>query len=109
MNQKIYDKLVETARAGTVTSYSEIAPLADLDLSDPADRNRVGELLGEISILEHQKGRPMLSSVVVHKDGNTPGVGFFTLAHELGLFTGGDRDEFYARELQRTLDYWQTH
>ncbi len=41
MNQVIYNKLVETARAGELIAYSDIAPLAGLNLESPADRNRL--------------------------------------------------------------------
>ena len=80
MNEQIHSKLREVARAGKVTYYSEIAPLAGLDMDSPSDRYEIGVILDDINRLERQQGRPMLSSVVVHKDSLMPGQGFFTLA-----------------------------
>jgi hypothetical protein len=67
MHPRIYDKLKLVARAGTTTTYGEIAPLADLDMANPAHRNEIRRILGEISTCEHQLGHPMLSAVVVHR------------------------------------------
>jgi len=106
MHRAIYDKLRLIAKAGVVTTYSEIAPLAGLDMSLPDDRNRIREILGEISTAEHAEGRPLLSAVVVHRDNNMPGHGFFTLAKQLGLHRGGDDFGFFIRELRRVHDCW---
>lgn len=109
MNEQIYEKLREVARAKTVTYYSDIAPLAGLDMNLPSDRNAIGKILDDINRRELEFGRPMLSAVVVHKEGLKPGQGFFTLARELGLFIGSDRDKFYIKELRRVHDYWASH
>jgi hypothetical protein len=49
MNQAIYETLQQVARSQGQTSYGEIAPLAHLNMESPADRNRLTEVLGEIS------------------------------------------------------------
>ena len=85
MHQLIYDKLKSIARAQSTITYSEIAPLDSLDMSNPADRNEIARILGEISSYEYQQGRPMLSVVVILQEQNIPGQGFFTLAKELGV------------------------
>jgi len=107
MNEKIYDRLKQTAKAGLVTTYSEIAPLAGLDMGRQDDRNKIAEILGEISTHEHRQGRPMLSVVVIHKENNIPGQGFFTLARELGLFGDDNEFMFFVRELRRVHDFWK--
>jgi alkylated DNA nucleotide flippase Atl1 len=38
MHEQIYEKLQEVARRGTVTYYSDIAPMAGLDMDLPNDR-----------------------------------------------------------------------
>lgn len=38
MHEQICEKLKEIARAGTVTYYSDIAPMAGLDMNLPSDR-----------------------------------------------------------------------
>ena len=90
MHKDIYQKIKSVARNQDIVFYGEIAPLAGLDMSSPDDRIEIGHLLGEISRYEHMQGRPMLSAVVVHKDNNKPGSGFFELAHELGVYDGMD-------------------
>jgi len=106
MHEQIYEKLKEAARAGTVTYYSDIAPMAELDMGLPNDRYEIGVILDDINRYERELGRPMLSAVVVHKDTLMPGQGFFTLARALGLFVGDDKDRFYIKELRKVHDYW---
>jgi len=106
MHEQIYEKLKEVARAGTVTYYSDIAPMAELDMGLPNDRYEIGVILDDINRYERELGRPMLSAVVVHKDTLMPGQGFFTLARALGLFVGDDKDRFYIKELRKVHDYW---
>ena len=106
MNQVLYAHLCEIARRGDVTRYSEAAPLIGLDMAIPDDRNNISELLDEISRYEHQLGHPLISAVVIHKEDNIPGNGFFTMAQGLGLFQGRDRFMFFVKELRRVHDHW---
>ncbi len=106
MNEEIYERLKVVARAGQVATYSEIAPLAGLDMADPDDRNQIGNLLGEISTFEHQHGHPLLSVVVIHRDNNIPGNGFFNLARDLNVYNGMDDFLFFIQELRRVHDFW---
>ena len=80
MNIEIYEKLKEVAKSAQIIHYSKIAPLAGLDMSLPEDRNTIAVILDEISIHEHKEGRPLLSVVVIHKNDNIPGQGFFKMA-----------------------------
>lgn len=105
----IYDRLVEIAKGGDVTYYSDIAPLAGLDMSLPPDRNRISDILDEISRTESSLGRPLLSAIVILKDENIPGDGFFKMAKELRLYDGSDDFRFWIRELRRVHDHWTSH
>jgi len=109
MHQEIYERLVFVARHEDVVRYTNIAPLAGLNMDSEPDGVRIGELLGEISTSEHQQGRPLLSAVVIHRENNIPGPGFFRLARELGLYHGGDDFRFFIQELRRVHDYWRDH
>jgi hypothetical protein len=109
MHQAIYDRLIQVARAQDTVSYSEISPLAMLDMDNPADRNVMKNLLDDINRYEHQEGRPMLSAVVVHRQDNIPGEGFFTCARNLGRFTGTrpvEELEFWVAEIRLVYDVW---
>lgn len=72
----IRKKLVETAEAQKLITYSELGDLIGLDMSQIGQRQRLSKLLGRIVTTEHQQGRPILSAVVVRKDEKRPGRGF---------------------------------
>ena len=106
MNDAIYADLQVVAKSKECTYYSSIAPLANLNMSFPKDRDELADILGDISSHEHEQGRPLLSAVVVLKATNKPGVGFFGLADSLGLFDGQDRDNFWRDERDRVWEHW---
>lgn len=112
MHEQIYAKLLELARGRRLASYSEIAPLADLDMSDETDRKTMSILLEEIVRYEHEQNRPMLTALVIHQgNDNNPGEGFFAIAQELGLFEGSRKDiartTFWAGQVADVYDYWR--
>ena len=110
MHKAIYEKLKETAKNRQTVTYTEIAPLAGLDMSIPVHRDQIGDLLGEISETENKNDRPMLSVIVIHRNNNMPGKGFFKLAKELGLYSivrFRDDISFFSFELNRVFDYWK--
>ncbi len=106
MYDKLCEKLREVARQQKTTHYEDIAPMLGLKMGDPADRVRIGQILGEISKQERHAGRPMLSAVVTHKGDERPGHGFFELAQELGLVGVMDSEKFFINELKRVHDWW---
>ena len=94
-------RLIEVARSGQTISYSELRPDAPQTLAAPLD---------EIYRHEHREGRPPLSAVVAHKDGDRmSGVGFFNVAWELGRYKCGDPEQYWRQELELVWDYWQDH
>ena len=112
IHQEIYERLKEVARNGELITYAEIAPLADLNMDDQADRNKIGEILGEISTYEHKHGRPMLSAIVVLAGVGYPGEGFFNLARHLELHHGHGEFadmEFFVQEVKKVHSYWRSY
>jgi hypothetical protein len=110
INQQIYERLQEVANEGELTTYGEIAPLANLNMENPDDRNKMAQILGDISTHEHEQGRPMLSAIVVLAEIGYPGEGFFTLARELGLLHGNkefDNLDFFVQEVKRVYACWK--
>jgi hypothetical protein len=105
MHDLIYEKLKETAKERRLVTYGELAPLAGLDMDNPAHRTEIGRLLGEISTVEHRQGCPMLSAVAVLADSQMPGKGFFTLAKEL-VFSTRDDVAFLPKPPNRLNDRW---
>jgi hypothetical protein len=110
VNAWLYERLVEAARNRQLLSYSDLGPTLHLDFDNPNDRRRVGELLGEISRFEHSQGRPMLSSIVWHKDFSGPGHGLYNLGVELGVVWGTEDElAFASRQARETHDFWSAH
>jgi hypothetical protein len=106
---RLYGRLIEAAKARELIAYSELEALLGLDMDMPNDRKRIGELLGAVARHEVAAGRPMLSSVVWHKDMTGPGRGFFNLGVELGRVRGGEDERAFAkRELNATYEAWAT-
>lgn len=76
----------------------------------------LAQALDDISTFEHERGRPLLSVVVVHKaEGQhevamQPGDGFFKMAKRNGVQPPDMDDEaFFVGELKRAHDYWAAH
>ena len=105
-HQRIHDKLIAVAQARETTYYSDIAPLAGLDMGSEFDRIRIAQILDEISRGEHSSGNPLLSAIVILKGENLPGKGFFNLARQLGRHTGRDDDTYWIEELGRVHQHW---
>lgn len=103
----LYVRLVEAARARQILSYTDVGKPLGLDFDSPADRNVIARLLGEISRYEVSQGRPMLSSVVWHKDLSGAGVGLRNLGIELGIVRGDEDDlAFATRQVNATHAFW---
>ena len=110
IHQQIYKRLKEVARSGGLITYGEIAPLACLNMENQADRNKIGEILGEISTYEDSLGHPMLSAIVVLAGIGYPGEGFYNLARSLNLHHGHGEFadlEFFVNEVKKVHSYWQ--
>jgi len=114
MRNDIYLKLQEVARSRGLISYDELNRELELgfDFSIPSDRNRIVQLLGEISEHEVKEGRHMLSSLVVNKAGDyfgNPDQDYYEFAKYLGVHTGGDDIHFWAKEVKWLYQYWSEH
>ena len=105
--QIIYEKLVEVARSQSTTTYSEVGELVGLDMSTEIGRIKIAQILDDINWYESQGNRPMLSSVVILKNENIPGAGYFECARALGKYQGNDDLAFWSSELNEVHDYWR--
>jgi len=82
MSKDIRDKLIELARRKTTWTYSQLNEQLQLgyDFNNSLDRKEVGEILGEVSVHEFEKERPLLSALITHKDNKREqGDGFYKL------------------------------
>ena len=100
-------QLKAAAREGQILYYGELGRSLGLDMDDQLQRHHLATLLGEISKAEVVEGRPMLSCLVVQRDGGAPGPGFYNLARDLGVVEDGeDADAFAFRQMRATWAEW---
>jgi len=106
-------RLHEVAQEQTTITYSDLAAEMAQTGQVRLDPHSSGlaALLGQVNILEHENGRPLISALVVHKAGDPePGVGFWNFARELGVDPGTGphaRLEFWSREVARCHAHWR--
>lgn len=111
INQKIRDYLISVAvNKGRPVTYSELNEDCNLNLDweNPDHRNQISKILGDISKIEHENNRPLLSSLVVMKSTIPlePAYGFYSFAKELG-FKFKDNQLFSASQMGKCIRYWK--
>ncbi len=101
--------LQDCARQKRVINYDEACQVASKfgRCEGPHDK-RLWDLLGYISNDEVALGRPALSALVVTKEHNRPGAGFFVVEKELGRYLNDD-DSTWLGELDALYKYWAKH
>ena len=99
--------MIAVARCEGVISYSDlVGKIKSCHLEPNGDP--LAHMLGEISSEEDEKGRGLLTVVVVHKSGDMkPGAGFFRLARSRGRRVV-DVEQFWIQELRAVYDTWST-
>lgn len=82
--RELYEAIMDAAYDRRMTSYSEVARNVTVVHVDPYS-SLMNHLLGEIFEDERAAGRPALTSIVTHKDGDKePGPGFYEMARAQG-------------------------
>jgi hypothetical protein len=100
--------LVTAARRRQLVPYSDVTAQLTSYSFDPDDP-RFHSLLDAVSTEEDERGRGLLTVVVVHKTGDMrPGPGFFDLARDRGRSTT-EIEKTWAEELARVQKYWSKH
>ncbi len=100
--------MIGCARARQMIPYSDLVrQITRIRLQ--AHDARLSHFLGEIASEEDDKGRGLLTVVVVHKSGDMqPGPGFFELAQSRGRETS-NIVECWVEELKKVFAYWASH
>lgn len=100
--------MIGCARARQMIPYSDLVrQITRIRLQ--AHDARLSHFLGEIASDEDDKGRGLLTVVVVHKSGDMqPGPGFFELAQSRGRETS-NIVECWVEELKKVFAYWASH
>ncbi|MBW3570351.1 MAG: hypothetical protein KY467_04530 [Gemmatimonadetes bacterium] len=100
-------ELVRAAQYRGVTTYQDIALIMGLPTTGNQMSQATGQILGEIAEDEVIAGRRMLSAVAVGVSGK-PGLGFYSLANQLGFIDTPDENlEFWAQERDKVYDAWR--
>jgi len=106
---KVLVRLVEAAQDPEETvRFPELAEIMGITPKGQHMAKEVGHVLNEICEGEVNRGRPMLSALVVGS-GGWPGAGFFECARTLGLLAPDDADEraFWEIELVAVREEWR--
>lgn len=112
---KILDHLQQVAENKSRIYYDDLALKFGgfhIDEVSSSARGELYRILDDICRDEHKAKRPLLSAVVIRKDANMPGQGFFDVARELGVFPKGskakeqERMTFFIQELNRVHAQW---
>ncbi len=111
MNQKIRQYLIDQCRANRPIFYEDVAKQLNLDLSLDNDRNILSTTLGDISAFENQYNRPLISAVVIYKNKNDHGYGFYDLCESLGIGNAKklSKDLYGFTALEESRIYWQNN
>jgi hypothetical protein len=94
----IHKKIIEFASKSTLICYSDLVP--DV-LCDNRRMNRLSKVLTQISKLEWEDKKLLLSSIVVLKGTRTPSSGYFELCNQLNASTN------YEEMQQKCFEYWK--
>ena len=103
---RLLTDLVTAAQYRGTTTYQHIATIMGLPTSGNYMGRAVGQILNEISEDEVQRGRPMLSAVVINTDGR-PGAGFYDAAVKFGRAPANADEAFWNQERAAVHDAWK--
>lgn len=100
--------LESSAKKGNILYYSPLMESIGLSSTVPADRKRIGDILGQISEATRDENGTLLS-VIVHRQSSgetNPGPGFFALARGLG-FKWQDDKRLVQEETEKVWSHYQ--
>ena len=113
--KRVYQRLVEVARAMKITFYSKVMEVANLSMDNAYEREQVlGKMLGGMSKYTYEKYGIFISSLVVRKpnlETNTisiPSDGFFRLLEGYGynFATQIDKMSIWLNELRKVWKFF---
>ena len=88
-------EVVKAARAHDFIEYGQVINRVG------AGRGYIGQVLDELNRREYAKGRPLLSSIVVHRGSRNPGDGFWSLPMLPPFTSESARRAFLKAEQER--------
>lgn len=113
MIHEIRKQLIDLARSKTTWSYSQLNNQLQLNLNfdDPSHRKLIGDWLGDISLHENERERPLLSALIIHKGKDKEqGDGFYKLCQDIYNKNWEDLKANKNFEIERITEcfaYWK--
>ena len=101
--ESVRNVILDYAKQGQTCTYKMVAD--GLGVSWEQAHWRLPGVLGQVSEMEHSKGRPLLTAIVVSQAGKC-GSGFFEMACKNGAVMT-DEARFQDEEQKRVFAYWQ--
>jgi hypothetical protein len=109
--------LIEQARLGKVTSYTELNTVlarrtgaTPFDFGQDGERRAMGALLEEVGERNRPETGVMITALVSYLNENDAGPGFFAYAQRVGLLRSGatadERLEFWASQVRASHDHY---
>jgi hypothetical protein len=104
----IHRRLIDLAKQGKLIEYKQLA--LEFGLSeDHHARFTIPSVIGNISVIENEMNRPLLSVLVIGKSSGIPGHGFYSLAKYLKPeYRAVDDMTIFATETNAVFQYWQS-
>lgn len=91
-------RVIQAAKDGRILNYSELE----------TSRGVYGRYLGQLSKEEFDAGHPPISAIVVGKENQRPGEGFYPFMREIGFSQPGEKDEdVWQRAVAAVHDFWR--
>ena len=115
MKEYVYKRLKELASKEDLITYGDLLHemgINEQESWEEGQHKKLRDILGEISSEEHKKGNPLLSALVIHKEGDQlPGKGFFVgLFEEIGrkpILDPEERLRVWLLEIKKLYKEWK--
>lgn len=89
------------------TTYGSVGTDIGLCSSGNNLAGTMGKILGDMARDDAAQGKPLRAACVVLKRRDVPGIGFYKVAHDLGLIASPEEDLiFFKAEQARAQRYW---
>jgi hypothetical protein len=102
--------LIDVARGNRKDKFITYRELMN-EMGGPG-RGYIAEVLDDVSCSEHARDHPLLSALVVHSIGRSPGYGFWyisILPPQVKNSSDADKRVFWRQECDRVWKFWQQH
>lgn len=114
---RLYGLLVTSALSREPVTYQYLAQAIGAPVVGNNMSQYMGKILRDIAVYNVLRGEPILSSMVVRKQSNVPGPGYYAMLIELGASTseeielarskGIEAETIWQKQLDCVFDYWK--